>query len=88
MIYKARLKNKVDLVWMLPFHPFLRFFYMYVLRGGFRDAAAGFWLAYLSAVVEAMKVARIWEHFVFHRGKATPQEEALEDPARLYRSVS
>ena len=87
-IYKERLKNKVDLVWLLPFHPFLRFFYMYVVRAGFRDGAAGFWVAYTSAVVEAMKMLRIWEHFVFQRGKATRQEETLEEPARLYRSIS
>jgi glycosyltransferase involved in cell wall biosynthesis len=87
-IYKQRLKNKVDLVWLLPFHPFLRFFYMYVVRTGFRDGAAGFWVAYTSAVVEAMKMLRIWEHFVFQRGKTTRQEESLEDPARLYRSIS
>ncbi len=88
MIYKERVKNKVDVVWLLPFHPFLRFFYMYVVRAGFRDGAAGFWVAYVSAVVEAMKMLRIWEHFVFQRGKATRQEETLEDPARLYRSIS
>ncbi len=88
MIYKERLKNKVDLVWMMPLHPFLRFFYMYVVRAGFRDGAAGFWVAYISAVVEAMKMLRIWEHFVFQRGRATRQEELLEDPARLYRSIS
>ena len=87
-IYKQRLKNKVDLVWLLPFHPFLRFFYMYVVRAGFRDGIAGFWVAYVSAVVEAMKMLRIWEHFVFQGGKATRQEETLEDPARLYRSIS
>lgn len=87
-IYKQRLKNKVDLVWLLPFHPFLRFFYMYIVRAGFRDGIAGFWVAYTSAVVEAMKMLRIWEHFVFQRGKATRQEEMLEDPARLYRSIS
>jgi glycosyltransferase involved in cell wall biosynthesis len=87
-IYKEQLKNKADLVWLLPFHPFLRFFYMYVIRAGFRDGAAGFWVAYVSAVVEAMKMLRIWEHFVFQRGKVTRQEETLEDPARLYRSIS
>jgi len=87
-IYKERMKNKVDLVWLLPLHPFLRFFYMYVVRAGFRDGAAGFWVAYTSAVVEAMKMLRIWEHFVFQRGQATRQEETLEDPARLYRSIS
>jgi hypothetical protein len=35
-----------------------------------------------------MKMLRIWEHFVLQRGKATRQEETLEDPARLYRSIS
>ena len=87
-IYKNRVKNKVDVIWMLPFYPLLRFFYMYVIRLGFLDGRDGFWLAYTSALVEAMKYVKIWEHFMRQRGKATEQQAALEDPAKLYRSIS
>jgi len=88
LIYKNRVKNKVDLVWLIPLYPFLRFFYMYVLRLGFLDRREGFWLAYTSAVVDAMKYLKIWEHFVRQRGKATEQQAALEDTTKLYRSAS
>ena len=88
LIYKNRVKNKVDLVWLIPFYPFLRFFYMYVLRLGFLDGREGFWLAYTSAIVDAMKYLKIWEHFVRQRGKATEQQAALEDTTKLYRSAS
>jgi len=88
LIYKNRMKNKVDLVWLIPLYPFLRFFYMYVLRLGFLDGREGFWLAYTSAVVDAMKYLKIWEHFVRQRGKATERQAALEDTTKLYRSAS
>jgi glycosyltransferase involved in cell wall biosynthesis len=88
LIYKSRVKNKVDLVWLIPFYPFLRFFYMYVLRLGFLDGREGFWLAYTSAIVDAMKYLKIWEHFVRQRGKATARQAALEDTTKLYRSAS
>ncbi len=45
------------LAWSPPF----RFFKAYVLRGGFRDGAAGFVLAVLAAVYEALRYARLWD---------------------------
>ena len=88
LIYKRHIKNTVDFVWLLPWYPFLRFFYMYVVRFGFLDGTPGFWLAYTSAIVEAMKCMKLWEHFI-HQGEMSPlQEQSLEDPTTLYRSIS
>jgi glycosyltransferase involved in cell wall biosynthesis len=88
LIYKRRLKNTVEFAWLLPWYPVLRFFYMYFLRLGFLDGSKGFWLAYSSAVVEAMKDLKIWEYY-FHQGKQPgARETRLEDPAVLYRSIS
>jgi glycosyltransferase involved in cell wall biosynthesis len=86
LIYKRRIKNTVDFVWLLPWYPFLRFFYMYFLRLGFLDGSNGFWLAYSSAMVDAMKYLKIWEYYVHQGNQLTPQEK-LEDPATLYRSI-
>ena len=88
LIYKGHIKNKVDLVWLLPCYPALRFIYMYIVRLGFLDGSSGFWLAYASGVVEAMKYLRIWEHYIHQRHRATPDEETIENPATLYRSIS
>ena len=88
LIYKRHIKNTVDFVWLLPWYPFIRFFYMYVLRVGLLDGATGFWLAYTSAIVEAMKCMKIWEHYIHHAERATPQERSLEDSTTLYRSIS
>jgi glycosyltransferase involved in cell wall biosynthesis len=88
MVYKRRIKNAVDFVWLLPLYPLLRFFYMYFLRFGFLDGSRGFWLAYSSAVVEAMKYLKIWEYYFHQGGQPGPQEKGLEDPAILYRSIS
>lgn len=88
LMCKRRIKNTVDFVWLLPWYPFLRFFHMYFLRLGFLDGSKGFWLAYSSAIVDAMKYLKIWEYYV-HQGKQpNPQEERLEDPETLYRSIS
>ena len=88
LIYKRHIKNTVDFVWLLPWYPFLRFFYMYVVRLGFLDGATGFWLAYASAIVEAMKCMKIWEPYIHHSERTTPPERSLEDPATLYRTIS
>jgi glycosyltransferase involved in cell wall biosynthesis len=88
MVYKRRIKNAVDFVWLLPWYPFLRFFYMYFLRLGFLDGSKGFWLAYSSAIVEAMKYLKIWEYYFHQGGQSGAQEKRLEDPAILYRSIS
>jgi hypothetical protein len=88
LIYKRHIKNTVDFVWLLPCYPFLRFFYMYIVRLGFLDGTTGFWLAYTSAIVEAMKCMKIWEHYLHRAQPATPQEPSLEDSTTLYRSIS
>jgi glycosyltransferase involved in cell wall biosynthesis len=88
LIYKRHIKNTIDLVWLLPWYPFLRFFYMYILRVGFLDGAPGFWLAYTSAIVEAMKCMKIWEHYIHHAERSILQERTLENPTTLYRSIS
>lgn len=63
LLYKEYIKNRVEIAWLLPFMPALRFLYMYVLRLGFLDGAPGFWVATLSAFYEAVRLAKIWEHF-------------------------
>jgi glycosyltransferase involved in cell wall biosynthesis len=88
LIYKRRIKNTVDFVWLLPWYPFLRFFYMYFLRLGFLDGSKGFWLAYSSAIVDAMKYLKIWEYYLHQGEQPSPQEKRLEDPATLYRSIT
>ncbi|MEK7347468.1 MAG: glycosyltransferase family 2 protein [Candidatus Eisenbacteria bacterium] len=87
-IYKARVKNRVAVRWLLPLYPAFRFAYMYILRGGFLDGNVGFWLAYNSAIVESMKCAKFWEHYVYHRGTTPAGEASLEDTRTLYRSMS
>jgi len=87
LVYKRHIKNTVDFTWLLPWYPFLRFSYMYFLRLGFLDGSKGFWLAYSSAIVEAMKVLKIWEYYVHQGGQPNPLEKRLEDPAVLYRSI-
>jgi glycosyltransferase involved in cell wall biosynthesis len=86
-IYKARIKNRILIPWLLPFHPVLRFVYMYFLKRGFLDGSTGFWLAYNSAIVEAMKSAKIWEYYLHHRGTPPPDHDSLEDTRSLYRSL-
>ena len=88
LVYKRHVKNAVDFFWLLPCYPFLRFVYMYVVRLGFLDGATGFWLAYTSAIVEAMKCMKIWEHYIHHSQQTTTRERSLEDPTTLYRSIS
>jgi hypothetical protein len=43
-----------DLSYRLPLRPFLRFLYVYVLKGGFLDGRAGYTYAKMLAVYEAM----------------------------------
>jgi glycosyltransferase involved in cell wall biosynthesis len=68
LLYKEHIKNRVEIAWLLPFMPMLRFWYMYVFRLGFLDGYAGFWVAALSSFYEVVRLAKIWEHF--HAGNA------------------
>jgi glycosyltransferase involved in cell wall biosynthesis len=52
----------------MPFRPTLRFMYMYVLRGGWRDGAAGFTYCRLLALYEYMIVLKLRELHDLERG--------------------
>jgi len=69
MLYKKIIRNRLEIVWMLPLWPIIRFVDRFVLRQGFRDGIYGFWIAVLSAVYEAVRCALLWEHFVVQRGQ-------------------
>jgi hypothetical protein len=63
LLYKGVIKNRVEVGWLIPFMPLVRFFYMYVIRLGFLDGVPGFWIAVLSGFYEAVRYAKLWEHF-------------------------
>jgi glycosyltransferase involved in cell wall biosynthesis len=50
-----------DLSLRLPFRPLIRFFYMYLLLGGWRDGSAGFAWCTLQAFYEYLIVLKAWE---------------------------
>jgi len=77
MLYKTRVKNRLEFVWMLPLWPFVRFVQRYVVRQGFRDGAAGFWIAMLSAVYDAVRCALIWERHAAAAGTVTSRPYVL-----------
>ena len=70
-LYKTQVKNRLEFVWLLPFFPILRFVQRYIVRQGFRDGAAGFWIAVLSAVYDAVRCALVWEQYAVRAGKVT-----------------
>ena len=59
--FKTRVRNRVEVLWLVPFIPPMRFFYNFVVRQGFRDGIPGFWIAVLSAYYEAVRLALLWE---------------------------
>jgi glycosyltransferase involved in cell wall biosynthesis len=61
MFFKTRVRNRVEILWLVPFIPLLRFFYSFVFRQGFRDGVPGFWIAVLSSYYEAVRLALLWE---------------------------
>ncbi|MBE9178397.1 glycosyltransferase family 2 protein [Oculatella sp. LEGE 06141] len=58
-----------DLSLRLPFRPLVRFFYMYVLLGGWLDGQAGFAWCTLQAFYEYLILLKVWE--IRHRPSAT-----------------
>ncbi|MBD1853571.1 glycosyltransferase family 2 protein [Leptolyngbya sp. FACHB-711] len=50
-----------DLSLRLPFRPFIRFLYMYLLLGGWQDGRAGFAWCTLQAFYEYLIVLKVWE---------------------------
>lgn len=63
LLYKDMIKNRVEIAWLIPLMPLVRFSYMYFLRLGFLDGVPGFWVATLSAFYEAVRYAKLWEHY-------------------------
>jgi hypothetical protein len=63
LLYKELIQNRVEVAWLIPFMPLLRFGYRYVFMLGFLDGVPGFWVAVLSAFYEAVRYAKLWEHF-------------------------
>ena len=45
----------------LPFRPFLRFFYIYILQGGFLDGREGYYFARLHAFYEFLSICKTYE---------------------------
>jgi glycosyltransferase involved in cell wall biosynthesis len=86
-LYKELITNKVEIAWLIPMYPLIRFFYMYILRFGFLDGIPGFWVAVLSSTNEALRYAKIWE-YLHNKNKKTVNldyfdSEKMQD---LYRS--
>lgn len=71
----GRRANQVDLV----IRPLWRFLWTYVLRGGFLDGAAGFYMAANHAYAAYMKYAKLWE---IQKGvvRLRPKEEVIPSP--------
>lgn len=59
--YANRIRGRVEVVWLVPFIPLLRFLSRFVFQQGFRDGVPGFWIAVLSAYYEAVRLALLWE---------------------------
>lgn len=67
MLYKELIKNRIEIAWLIPFMPLFRFLYCYVFQFGFLDGIPGFWIASLSGCYEAVRYAKLWEHFYRQR---------------------
>ncbi|MEO6874944.1 MAG: glycosyltransferase family 2 protein, partial [Opitutaceae bacterium] len=62
----------------LPFRPTLRFFYVYVLQGGWLDGRRGWYFARLHAVYEFMSVAKAAELRIAARARAATTPTPVE----------
>lgn len=69
--FKDRIRNRVEILWLAPFVPLLRFFYNFVVRGGFLDGVPGFWVAVFSSYYEAVRLALLWERLRESKGGET-----------------
>ena len=58
---KDHFKNRVAVVWLVPFQPIAKFVRMYFFQGGFRDGVHGFVLALMSAIYVVVKYCKLWE---------------------------
>jgi glycosyltransferase involved in cell wall biosynthesis len=80
MLYKKQIKNRIEIIWMLPMWPLVRFIDRFIIRQGFRDGMYGFWIAALSAVYEIVRCALLWEHFIVRHGQGTilPRTQSVD----------
>jgi glycosyltransferase involved in cell wall biosynthesis len=77
LLYKDMIKNKIEIIWLMPFYPVLKFLYMYILRLGFLDGAPGFWVAALSAVYTTIRYAKLWEYAHGGKHRVIPSDEEM-----------
>ncbi len=68
-----------DLSLRLPFRPLLRFFYMYVLLGGFLDGQAGLAWCLLQTFYEYLILLKVWE--LKHLPPSTLESEENASPS-------
>jgi len=66
--------------WGMFLRPPLRFFQLYILRGGFLDGLAGLQMAMLVAFAGFLKQARLWE-----LDQALPQPDPQAEESRYTR---
>lgn len=64
--------------WRLLFAPLLRFASLFLLKGGWRDGAAGLQVCYLQTMTTFLKEAHLWEH---EHALPQPEEPMLEELA-------
>lgn len=60
LLAKRHFKNRVGLIWFVPFSPLAKFLYMFVVMRGFKDGMRGLLLAALSAFYVFLKYAKYW----------------------------
>jgi hypothetical protein len=77
LLYKDLIKNKIEIIWLMPFYPILKFLYMYIFRLGFLDGAPGFWVAALSAVYTTIRYAKLWEYAHGGKHRVIPSDEEM-----------
>lgn len=66
-----------DLSLRLPFRPFLRWFYMYILLGGIFDGRAGFVWCTLQAFYEYLILLKVWELKQNHLLLSQPNQQSF-----------
>ncbi len=70
-----------ELATSLPGRPWVKFFYMYVLRGGFRDGRAGLTYCTLQAIYEYMVCLKMREFRLLRSGDSAPANQHSEEGA-------
>jgi len=61
LLRPVRRRARKEFSFRLPFRPWLKFFYMYLVRGGFLDGAPGLTYCVLQAIYEYMICVKVKE---------------------------